>query len=149
MRLSLPIKWMPLVQRSISETAPLSSNFKSSRLRISNRSPFNCCINALLALALNDVIEMEILLNLLVLNWSPRSIISLSLFMFSGNGIAEGWLHSFSRGFKFMIIPIFGGALITFSFFNTLNFTFAIFFMFLNGSIFVHTFFRFFLSFFV
>ena len=52
MSLPLSIVWMPSVQRSISETAPLSINLKPFLGHSSNRRLFNCCIDSGLSLEL-------------------------------------------------------------------------------------------------
>ena len=79
MRLPLSIIWMPSVQRSISETAPLSINFEPFLLHSSDRKPFNCCIDAGLTLELYAILEMNIILMLLFLCLRQISIISLQI----------------------------------------------------------------------
>ena len=76
MRLPLSIKLMPSVQRSISETASLSTNLKPFYLYSSKRRPFNCCIDAGLTLELYAILEMKITPMLLVLHHTPKSMIS-------------------------------------------------------------------------
>ena len=68
---------MPVVQRSFSETAPLSTNLKPFHLLSSNRRPFNCFIDAGLTLGLYAILEMKIIPMLLFLHL--RAIFMLSL----------------------------------------------------------------------
>ena len=70
---------MPSVQRSISETAPLSITFEPFLLHWSDGKPFNCCIDAGLTLELYAILEMNIILTLLFLCLRQISIISLQI----------------------------------------------------------------------
>ena len=77
MRVPLSIISMPSVQRSISETAPLSTNLKPFLLHSSNRRPFNCCIDT--GLELYAILEIKIIRMLLFLHLRPISILSLQI----------------------------------------------------------------------
>ena len=70
---------MPSVQRSISETALLSTNVKPFLLHSSNRKQFNCCIDAGLTIELYAILEMKIIPMLLFLHLRPISMIFLQM----------------------------------------------------------------------
>ena len=76
---SLDIRRVPSVQRSISETASLSTNLKPFLLQLSNRRTFNCCIDAGLTLELDAIPKMKILPVLLFLHLRPKSMLSLQM----------------------------------------------------------------------
>ena len=65
---------MRSVQRSVSETDPLSTNLKQFLLHSSNRRPFHCCIDAGLTLELYAKVETKIIPMLLFLHLKPISI---------------------------------------------------------------------------
>ena len=70
---------MPSVQRSISETAPLSTILKPFLLHSSNRRSFNCCIYDELTSELYAILEIKIIPMLLFLHLRPISMISLEV----------------------------------------------------------------------